>query len=234
MCSNPLSDPGLPAPWPPLARARNAVMDSGARPWWGQSGGVPGCAPGGPTTFAYIERIFFQYARHIRHADFWFAVIRPLLALPGPPARISYVPLASPDLGAPACQRAISLPNEMHTDVVAPTDRLVFSVRLASDDHGSCEFSPRADCFFFRHYVNHFCHLDISGELFALGSVPRTNKQTLIDAGIGRFAVCRWCFLPQHPLPYRLSVQAAKGPVPDEDLPPEHQRKWQHLLRHPA
>lgn len=179
MCSNPLSDPGLPAPWPPLARARNAVMDSGARPWWGQSGGVPGCAPGGPTTFAYIERIFFQYARHIRHADFWFAVIRPLLALPGPPARISYVPLASPDLGAPArrCANAPSL---------SPTKCIPMLLRPLTDSFSQFDWQatimgpvsfPPVPTVFFSPLRQPFLSLGYFRGAFCSG-LGSTNKQT--------------------------------------------------------
>lgn len=48
-----------------------------------------------------------------------------------------------------------------------------------------------------------------------------------------RLAVLGRCLFPVDHLPHGLPVQAAQGLVPDQDLPPEHQRERQHLPGYP-
>lgn len=50
----------------------------------------------------------------------------------------------------------------------------------------------------------------------------------------GRLAILRRCLLPNDPLPYRLSFQAAQGQLHHAHLPPQHQLQRQYLSRHPA
>ena len=45
---------------------------------------------------------------------------------------------------------------------------------------------------------------------------------------------CRRCFLPEHPLPHRLPLQAAQVRVHHSHLPPQHQQQRRHLPGHPA
>lgn len=48
-----------------------------------------------------------------------------------------------------------------------------------------------------------------------------------------RLALLWRCVFPVDHLPHGLSVQAPEGVLLDEDLPPQHQRQWQHLPGYP-
>lgn len=114
-------------------------------------------------------------------------------------------------------------------------NRCGYLVPLASHDYGACKF---CHSLMMSLMITAAPTLLTWSEVEAAGHHKRRNTKriecTADDVILGRVAL-RWrCLLSYHSFPYRLPIQAAEGELHHEDLPPEHQLKWQYLPRHSA
>ena len=110
------------------------------------------------------------------------------------------------------------------------TDTLCVLVPLASHDHGTGKFLVVTD----------FSIPTLQSRAHVWGRDPDAatwhnfKRRTEADISVvGGIAICRGRFLPHHPLPYRLPLQAPQGQLHDQDLSPQHQLERKHLLGHP-